>query len=650
MRSMSGSSKYGDKKRHTVIMGADFETDMDPQRSHGWVCQWAVARAKDRSSNSLDYTEVHGYTIDEFKQYIDGLFLKESTKFLIYFHNFKYDVQWMWGYIAELIDRYPDSLTLYRNGPIIFQFGNVEFRDSLRKLPNTTVAQMGEMVGLPKLDSPREDFSPGWSDDLTSDDFLYVIHDAAIVALCMKKMHSFDRNTTYATISSDAWHSARAIYNKAHKDEFYAKKDTPFDRRFPKLTKEQDSLIRMSYLGGLNVSTEGGEYSAPLTHIDRNSMYPTIMSGVNGEALPYGPPIEIPEGSTPSEYGYDCWLMEADFKFHLKKGMLPILRFKYALDRDMEGIGSASTPISNTSHWHHLVITNIDLMNYMRFYDVDYDERRSVRYICFESAVGDLKPYIDYWYEIKRTASKGSPERAIAKLMLNSLYGRFGMGFEITDFHLEWSDEFGDYIIQEVEDEREEAPGYVPYAAFVTAYAREALCDAILTAGCENVIHCDTDSVIYKGTPSMTDSLGRTDALGDWKVESEPVRMIEGGVKRYIEFFAQLPQCLSDMNIKAAGVPQKCKHGVPIGMWLELIDDPHILCETGRVLGCKDYCVRTEWVRDALKNIGLDPDHMNTMKLISGVSTRIPGGIVLEESTFTMHDNVVRAFRWLDWN
>lgn len=643
-----GRTKYGRSGLHTAIYGADFETDMNPERTKGWICQWAIARAKDRSSNKNDYTVVHGYTLDEFRIQIYRMLNSKSTHHVVYFHNFAYDIQWMWSLIEELIQEYPDCVTLYHNGPIIFRFDNLEFRDSLRKMPNTTVSEMGELVGLPKLESPRGDFSPGWSEDLTDDDFQYVEHDAAIVALAMKKMHSFNPHTHYATISSDAWHSAQYIFNKAHPD-MRTDDCTPFKSRFPALSIEMDAEIRDSYLGGLNVSQDTGMNLAPITHIDRNSMYPTIMSGVNGEMLPYGTPVELPDGMTPDECGYELYIMIADFKFHVKDNRIPILRFKHKRDREMEGVESASTPISDTAEWHHLSITSVDLRNYMRFYDIDVNDDASIRYICFNGAVGDMKEYIDYWYEIKRTAPKGSPERAIAKLMLNSLYGRFGMGVEITDFELVWHDELGDWVAEEFHAMRDEVPGYIPYATFVTAYARTALSDAMLLvcdkAGADAIIHCDTDSVIYKGAPTLTDSLGRTDKLGDWKVESEPVKMIEGGVKRYIEFFKDAPQCIGDMNIKASGVPQKTKHGVPIGMWVELIDDPMLLCQTGTVLGKHGYKVTTPWLRDALIGEGYDPDDMNTMKLHQGKTTRIEGGVVLEETTFKIHDRMEVRFR-----
>lgn len=48
----------------------------------------------------------------------------------------------------------------------------------------------------------------------------------------------------------------------------------------------------------------------------------------------------------------------------------------------------------------------------------------------FSSSDSFFTDYVDEFYKIRSTFPKGSPENAIAKLLLNSLYGRFGMGFE----------------------------------------------------------------------------------------------------------------------------------------------------------------------------------------------------------------------------
>ena len=48
--------------------------------------------------------------------------------------------------------------------------------------------------------------------------------------------------------------------------------------------------------------------------------------------------------------------------------------------------------------------------------------------------------YVDFLYNLKKNSEKGSPNYLISKLLMNSLYGRFGMTPDIED-HIIISDE-----------------------------------------------------------------------------------------------------------------------------------------------------------------------------------------------------------------
>ena len=146
------------------------------------------------------------------------------------------------------------------------------------------------------------------------------------------------------------------------------------------------------------------------------------------------------------------------------------------------------------------------------------------------------------------------------------------------------------------------------------------------------MIHSDTDSVIYKGKP-----IGHHGKeLGDWDIEALPLRIFEGGFKRYIED-------LGDHNYKmaCAGVPQ-CSHrdGCPQGMWVELLDDPYRI--TGAyTLGSASYKIQSEWLRNIFTASGRDPDHVNTLKLIP---RKVHGGVILEGRQHELSDNMKWRF------
>lgn len=654
-----GSKSRSGKRR--AILGADFETDMrftDDGKPVGFICQWALARARDRGTNKADYTVKHGYTQDEFMNEVYRLMEHSEVKHIIYFHNLRYDLQFMRDGLHDLYeicqeDDEPPVLLFRDSEPIMLRFRNVEFRDSLKKCPNTTVAELGELVSLPKLESPRGNFEPGWSADLTDDDFQYVEHDAAIVALMMKKMH--DNGQTGVTISGDAWADIKATFNKTYYTETQDGKHLGrWDEFFPTLTPEMDDWLRPAYYGGLNISWKKGVHrGVDLTHKDRHSMYPSVMRGIASKPsnepplLPYGVPVRIPEHVIIDEWciehGYPLFVLRGWLKLHLKKGMKPWFKFKNAKDRLMEGLASTDY-VTDCRQFHELTLTCTDIRNLERFYILEWDNESEVEGYAFKAKAGLFKEYVDKWYEVKKNAPSGSVERMIAKLMLNSAYGRFGMSRYMTDVAFDWDDDIDDWAFENEEYIADDVKGYLPIALFITAWARWALLDAVLAIGIDRVIHCDTDSVIYIGTEDIADILGSTKELGDWGTECLPVMLVEGGVKRYFEFKTAELRTLHDFAMACSGVPQKQKDGVPFGMWLEILDNPELITDTGYELGKEHYTVCSEWLRNLLSAGGKNPDDMDTRKLISGKSTWIKGGMVLKPTTMKLNDNLRMRF------
>lgn len=259
-RIIGGLCLRNDKK--VLICGADFETDWNEDETEAWVCQWSLCIVRDRSNEkrTKDKTKTkassvvkhyHGYTLDSFMATLRELARNKSTKYVIYFHNLKYDFQFMrsaiWDWVREheLIDRpepdtdtamllellgipnqplgsyvsdYKDcALISNSNSPILIQVDNIEIRDSLKKVAGGTVKDMGKSIGLPKLESPRGAFYSGWSRDLTDDDFQYVDRDAEIVARRMKLMHA--SGFVKPTMSGDAYSHMITAFNKAHVDK-----------------------------------------------------------------------------------------------------------------------------------------------------------------------------------------------------------------------------------------------------------------------------------------------------------------------------------------------------------------------------------------------------------------------------------------------
>ena len=85
---------------------------------------------------------------------------------------------------------------------------------------------------------------------------------------------------------------------------------------------------------------------------------------------------------------------------------------------------------------------------------------------------GLFTSYIDKWIKIKIESQKQGNKgmRTLAKLMLNSLYGKFATSME-SQKKVPY---LIDGVIRYVLTPKEEKPGiYVPMGAFITSYARE---------------------------------------------------------------------------------------------------------------------------------------------------------------------------------
>ena len=125
--------------------------------------------------------------------------------------------------------------------------------------------------------------------------------------------------------------------------------------------------------------------------------------------------------------------------------------------------------------------------------------------------------YVDYFYAKRREyIDSGDDVRAfMCKILLNSLYGKFGQSGKVFDLFeyvsadkvLSWTNidahtheitnfrQFG-RLVQKQNQEVESSNSHPAIAAHVTAYARILLNDLAAIAGKKNVYYCDTDSLL----------------------------------------------------------------------------------------------------------------------------------------------------------
>lgn len=524
---------------------ADFETTTDPDDCRVW------AYALCEIGNPI-HVEI-GNNIDDFIKFCSG-----KNNYVLYFHNLKFDGEYIIYYllsngfthIKDKSERADKTFTTlisdmgqFYSIEIYFKIGlkkanKVTIYDSL-KILNFSVEQIAKDFNLPirklELDytAKRE-----IGHVLTEHEIAYITNDVEIMARALEIM--FNAGLTKMTIGSDALHN-------------YKKISSNFNKYFPILPSEIDKDIRRSYRGGftyLNPLYKNKESTKGYV-LDVNSLYPSVM--VN-DILPYGNPMFF-DGKYEDDSLYRLYVQTLSCSFELKEGMIPTIQIKNNLSFiPNEYLASSNGDVVV------LTLTNVDLDLFLKHYNV-YD----LTYLNgwkFKGVKGLFTDYINYWTAEKIKAKKeNNPSMyRISKLMLNSLYGKFGLNPLVKSKFPYLEDGVVKYGFFPTEERN---PIYIPVASFITSYARKKTIESSQAIreyskwryGEDYYIYSDTDSIHLKYIdPEELANIIEVDdyKLGAWKVESEFVRGKYIRQKCYIE---ESPT--GEMNVTVAGLPKK---------------------------------------------------------------------------------------------
>ncbi len=231
--------------------------------------------------------------------------------------------------------------------------------------------------------------------------------------------------------------------------------------------------------------------------------------------------------------------------FKLKEDKLPTIQLKNSFRF------SATEYIENSDGDVELFLTNVDLELFKEHYDIV-----DIEYINgwkFQGKKGFFNDYIDYWGKIKATSEGGL--RTLAKLMLNSLYGKFATNPDVTGKIPYLENDIVKYKKGEITTRD---PVYTAMGCFITSYAREI---TIRTAQSvyKHFCYADTDSIhligiSYEEISNIID-IDKT-RLGAWKHEYNFTRAKFVRAKTYIE------EVDGELEVKCAGMSENLKKHV----------------------------------------------------------------------------------------
>lgn len=500
---------------------ADFETTTNPLDCRVW--SWGSMAVDDYS----DY--VIGIGVGSYVAYM------LSAPSVTYFHNLAFDGSFILDYILKngytWVARNPgkgqfstviSNMNKFYSITIVSKEGmKVELRDSLKKIP----LPVRDVPKAFNLESSKGDIDYEMERPIgylpTQEEWDYLYRDIFIMAQAMRIILASGMKRL--TVGADSLAEFKSLHGRG------------FERTFPVLSKTVDDDIRLAYRGGIAMPNKkwARKRVGRGIVIDKNSMYPWVM---RTKLLPYGKPwwSEVQDDDA------DLFILSITFTAKLKPNHIPCIQIKRSIQfNSQDFLEEINEPTTVT-------ITSVDLELWQEQYDLKIWAING--YWNFKGIEGLFNDYIDKWMAVKANSTGGA--RTIAKLHLNSLYGKFAKNTDVTGKR-PVLDETGtvQYIMC---DHEESNPVYTAMGAFITSYARQDLIRSA-QANYDRFLYCDTDSLHLLGEEEPDLWLHPTE-LGAWKVEHDGQPFDEAvflRAKQYCERFGDH----DDVHI--AGLPHE---------------------------------------------------------------------------------------------
>lgn len=532
-------------ENNVINYSADFETTTDVDDCRVWA--WCACEIG-KEENIFYGNSIEGF-IEHVQEY-EGVY---------YFHNLAFDGEFILNYLLKngyvySKTRAPHvvktlisdtgkfySMTVYFDeNKKTHKICKVKFNDSLKKLPfkvEKIAKDFNLAISKLKLNytEKRE-----VNHKLTQHERDYITNDVQIISQALN--HQLSEGFQKLTIGSDALYTYKEMLGRS------------FSNSYPTLSIAMDAEIRKAYRGGWTyvhdcyankIVGEGSVY-------DVNSLYPSVMYY---NELPYGKPRYF-KGKYIECNEYPLYIQFLTCTFKIKRNYLPMIQIKNS------PFYMAREYLMQSEGMVQLALTSVDLKLFMEHYDVDvysYDYG-----YMFHSRVDMFTEYIDRFMDMK-IHNKGA-KRLLAKLMLNSLYGKFATNPNATP-KIPYIRDDGScgYTLGDVDMRK---PVYTPLACFVTAWARYKTITSA-QAVYDRFMYADTDSIHVLGCEPVENIDVDAYKLGWWKHESNFSRAKFIRAKTYIEDIKSVGDVVDGeykqvptkyLNVKCAGLPDELKN------------------------------------------------------------------------------------------
>jgi len=500
-------NQKNERIRHLLVF--DVESNIDKKLGNKTIFEpflWSLIYSRYRTEDKawIDKKE-YGTNIDDFWDIVES-YAYNKEKLILSSHHLEPDIIPLQS-VAQL-DKRDWKLSKYITHNKILMF---DFTKDKRKIVITnsgnifpgSIAEWGKALKIDKLDMPTaKELNKEWVD--------YCMRDCEVLLAMWKTYIDFLNIHNMGNMKFTAASQAMTSYRHRFMPKTIAIHNHP----------ETLALERLAYHGGRFQALQIGNISeTPLYRLDINSMYGDIMCKAD---LPY----ELRGYQETCKLDKIVWLLKkyaviAEMTIRTFEPVFPVIKddkVTYPLGKIT---GFFCTPEIEYI-LEHCSIISIGKVSWYRKYPI-------------------LSEYSTYFLNVRQAYKKeaNKPFEMMAKLFVNSLYGKFGQyGYKeeiigdcdegVMTFQESYDTTTKQKIgyllyggkIHVVKKENNSYNTFVAVAAHITAYGRINLWKLIKQAGVNNVYHVATDSLIVNtiGFEALQDKID-ANTFGLLKVE-----------------------------------------------------------------------------------------------------------------------------------
>lgn len=500
MRSIPNITDSNNKKIHKSFFVLDVET-------------WGLNPKKEFFAVGVLYGFNFTFVFHSVDEIIQELNKNKYRGKKIFAHNAQYDFTCIFGNIILNVD----NSAIFNSSFISADYNGIKLCDSMNIFPSS-VSKIGETLGYKKGRTPSK-FKFAWSElGVNQNDIDYCIRDCKIIFDALLKIF-YKVGGVRITIASLAMYNFRKNYLKS-----------------PIYYNELNDHFFNSYYGGRTEAFKLGKCEADC--YDINSLYPYIMEKI------YFPDFKnLKKYTNVSKEQLYVYLSryEGYFEGRVKHkntyfGFVPY-RGKTNL---LFPVGEFPCKLNFNELRYALENDTIEIVSIKNVF-------------CAPPVKTIFKEYVNDIYN-ERKNDQNELNKFILKLLLNSLYGKFGMRkkyqttyynnipvdeiellqknnnyYELKLFNKNRSD---CYLVTQNEKFEKMYYSIASIASYITSGARIELLKGLLANENNEVVYCDTDSIFLNGS---VEGIKLGNELGEWKREDKKILEIRG-LKNYVYY------------------------------------------------------------------------------------------------------------------